>query len=132
MATALALQADLRPIYTETVSATMPQLHALASAISEIDSFKGPQPSELPRLMGTARHAVATIWNNVLYPLHNPAVEIQSEQLQAFSDCLKCMQEVIVVEQYDLLSPFIETAHDLITLMAGDKASELYDQETPA
>jgi hypothetical protein len=132
MATALALQIDLAPAQAETINATMQQLQALAEVISEIDSYKQFAPSKLPSLLAQGRHAVATIWNNALFPLQSPAVEIASEQLEAFSDCLKCLQGAITAHQFDLLGPFIETAHDLITLMAGDKAVEIYHPEDEA
>jgi hypothetical protein len=129
MATALAVKPESAPATAETVSATMKQLHALADIISEIDGRKYRLPDELPGYAAKGRHTVAGIWSNVLYPLQNPDVEIQTTHLESFADCMKCIQDAIAGHQFDLLPPFIETAHDLITLMAGDKAEQIYAPE---
>jgi hypothetical protein len=133
MATALAVQTHKAPAEAETISLTLQQLIALADIVSQIDSYKNFEPSQLPGLIGRGRHAVASIWNNVLFPLSGPTLETEAENLSAFSGCLKLMQDAIAGHQPELLPVFIETAHDLITAMAGDQVDEIYQpEEVPA
>lgn len=129
MATALALQPQQAHETDETIAATVQQLDALANVISEIDSYKHFDPHRLPNFIKQGKHAVTIIRANLLYPIGNAELEVKTEQLDAFSHCLKCIEEIVISQQFDLLMPMIEVGHDLVTLMAGDKVDLIYPKD---
>lgn len=132
----------LKPI-AETLPATVAQLDALANTIAEIDSYKNFEPSRLPVFIKEGKAAVATILNrpevedkfnpdwasSKLFSIASPELEINTGHLDDYSCCLKCIEEIVISDQLDLLQPLIETGHDLVTLMAGDKAHLIYSPE---
>jgi hypothetical protein len=112
-----------------TIRASIAHLHTLADAISEIDMLKSREPARLSHFHTQAMQGVAAIWHNGIYPVAAWDVEIDFETLEAFQTLLKCFGEVIVSDQLDLLPTLIETAYDLIVLMAGDQQHLIFDQE---
>lgn len=114
----------------DSILVTVKQLDALANVISEIDSYKHWEPHRLPLFISQGKHAISMIWNNLLYPMATPGlIEVEPSRLDEFASCLKSIENLIASSQIELLQPMIETAHDLIILMAGDKANLIYPEE---
>jgi hypothetical protein len=129
MNTSVAVKPAFAPVAADTLLLSIQHIDALASAISNIDSAKHKEPDLLPDYIFDGKQAIIAIWNTVLYPIAPHDIEVATEQIDAFEHCFKCMQDAIATHQVDLLSPFIEAAHDLIELMLGDKVSEVYSPE---
>jgi hypothetical protein len=115
-----------KPAIGEAIRISMQQLDALANAISNIDSYKHFDPQQLPLHFSKGRYAIDAMWRNVLCPVKSYDLEIKTADLQASADCLKTMQDIMTGGQMELMQPIIETAHDLITKMAGDRFKEIY------
>lgn len=120
------LKPAFAPASTDTLLVNVAQIDALANAISNIDSYKHFMPDSLPGFINEGRQAIAEIWHMQLYPVRSHELEIAVEQIDALTSCFKCIQDAVVAYQFDLLGPFIETAHDLITLMLGDRVADVY------
>jgi hypothetical protein len=129
MNTAAAIKPAFAPAAADTLLVNVKQIDALANAISNIDSYKHLLPDRLPGFIAQGRQTIAEIWHMQLYPVREHELEIAVEQIDAFTACFKCIQDACVSHQFDLLSPFIETAHDLITLMLGEKVTDVYAPE---
>ena len=112
-----------------TIRASIAHLHTLADSISEIDMLKSREPARLLDYHTQALHGVAAIWHNGIYPVEHYDIEIECDTLEAFQTLLSCFREVIVSAQFELLPTLIETAYDLIVLMAGDQQHLIFDQE---
>jgi hypothetical protein len=112
-----------------TIRATIKQLDSLTNAIAQIDTYNHWQPELLPRYHKEATEGVAWLWHNAIYPIEHFDVEFSSELLEGFGKVLNCIQDVIVGAQSDLLSPFIESAYNLIEMMAGDKKHLIFGEE---
>jgi len=106
----------------EKIPATLNQLHALADAIANIDSYKHFEPARLPAMLSTARIALDVISHNVLFPINGAECEVSDQDLQEFKDCLKTMGDIIAGGDVALLLPIVETAYDILTRMAGEHA----------
>lgn len=126
LATAPAQAKRLQPF---TIRATIKQLDSLTNAIAQIDTYNHWQPELLPAFHKEATEAVAWLWHNAIYPVEHFDVEFSNELLEGFGKVLNCIQDVIVGSQPDLLSPFIESAYNLIEMMAGDKKHLIFGAE---
>ena len=114
----------------EKIPATINQLHSLAHAIADIDSYKHFEPNRLPALLSQARIALDVINHNVLFPIHGAQCEVSPHDLQEFKDCLKTMGDIITGGDVALLLPIVETCYDILTRMAGEHAGLICPPET--
>lgn len=119
------LKPAFAPAAADTLLVNVKQIDALATAVSNIDSYKHFLPASLPGFIAQGRQAIAEIWHMQLYPVRTHELEIAVEQIDALTSCFKCIQDAVIAYQFDLLGPFIETAHDLITLMLGDRVTDV-------